>query len=409
MQNYVKLLGVLGLGLWLGLGTAAHAAKTQLTIWEDIQKSQGINQAIVDFEQENDVRINIHEMTMGIQLQKLREAIAAEDELPDIICIPNDQIGSAVADGLVRPISFMKTEGRNYTPLAVEAFTVNGEIYGVPKAVETIVLFYNKDLLPKPFNTLDEYYEFSKQVHGESEEKFGLLANWDSFYYAYGLMYPYGGYLFKKDADGKYDPSDIGLANEGAVEIMSYVNKFYREGLFPEAIRGSNGVGALDELFRTKKAAAVISGPWNLAPYANAGVNYGITTLPKLPNGKDMSSFVGVKGYVVLSASKHPELAEKLIAFLNKVNYARIRYEETREIPPIKAVMADSKLRKDPTASSLSMQSNRGVLMPAIPEMGAVWNIVDPALQKCASGEQDVKTALEGAVTKINEAVKSNH
>lgn len=406
MRRFIKLSVALSLGL---VSAAPLAAKTQLTIWEDIQKSQGINQAIVDFEQENDVRINIHEMTFGIQLQKLKEAIADDDELPDVMCIPNDQIGDAVAQGLVQPVSFMSTEGRNYTPLSVEAFTVNGVIYGVPKAIETLVLFYNKDLLEKPFDTVEEYYEFSKKVHGQDEKQYGLLANWDNLYYVYGVMLPYGGYLFGKDAAGKYNTSDIGLGNDGAIEAISYVSKFYKEGLFPPDIMGGKGINGIDDLFRERRAAAVISGPWNLGPYANAGINYGVAALPKLPNGKDMSSFVGVKGYVITKGSKHPELAEKLVAFLNKSNYAKIRYEETLEIPPIKAVMADSKIRRDPDASSITKQSARGVLMPTIPEMAAVWSTFNPALEKCTSGEQEVKAALNAAAAAIAEQIKTSH
>jgi arabinogalactan oligomer/maltooligosaccharide transport system substrate-binding protein len=48
----------------------------------------------------------------------------------------------------------------------------------------------------------------------------------------------------------------------------------------------------------------VINGPWAFQPYEAAGINYGVAPLPNLPDGKPMSSFLGVKGYVVSTWSK---------------------------------------------------------------------------------------------------------
>jgi arabinogalactan oligomer/maltooligosaccharide transport system substrate-binding protein len=40
---------------------------------------------------------------------------------------------------------------------------MDNALYGVPKAVETLVLIYNKDLIDKPLNSLQDWYDFSKQ------------------------------------------------------------------------------------------------------------------------------------------------------------------------------------------------------------------------------------------------------
>ena len=38
----------------------------------------------------------------------------------------------------------------------------------------------------------------------------------------------------------------------------------------------------------------MINGPWAFQPYEAAGINYGVVPLPTLPDGKPMSSFLGV-------------------------------------------------------------------------------------------------------------------
>lgn len=48
----------------------------------------------------------------------------------------------------------------------------------------------------------------------------------------------------------------------------------------------------------------MINGPWAFQPYEAAGINYGVAPLPTLPDGKPMSSFLGVKGYVVSTGVK---------------------------------------------------------------------------------------------------------
>src|SRR5699024_8918789 len=142
----------------------------------------------------------------------------------------------------------------------------------------------------------------------EDKDSYGLLALWDQIYYAQSVMGGYGGYIFGRDANGVYDPSDIGLNNDQVIEAAEYMQKLYTEGLFPAGIIGEQGINVLDALFTDGKAAAIISGPWNLEPFTKAGIDYGVKALPKLPNGENMSAFIGVKSYNVSSFSKNAEL-----------------------------------------------------------------------------------------------------
>lgn len=165
----------------LVLGQAAHAAQ-QLTVWEDIKKSDGIKTAIADFQKQFNVEVKVQEMPFAQQIEKLRLDGPAGIG-PDVLVIPNDQLGSAVVQGLLSPISVDAAHQAAYTPSAMAAFIQNNVVYGVPKAVETLVLIYNKDLLPAPLKTLDEYREFSKKQR--EAKQYGLLAKFDQIYYSW--------------------------------------------------------------------------------------------------------------------------------------------------------------------------------------------------------------------------------
>src|SRR5471030_799396 len=237
--NKITALVLVALAAGQYSGFASAAASQQLTVWEDIKKSDGIKQAISDFEKQNNVKITVQEMPFAQQLEKLRLDGPAGIG-PDILVIPNDQLGSAVVQGLLAPLKVDKQFLAGFTKPSVDAFQLNGNTYAVPKAVETLVLIYNKALLPKPPTTLADFYTFSKQERAKG--LYGLLVKFDEVYYDYGVITGMGGYIFGHDAAGKINVADIGLNNPGSIDAITYIKKFYAEGLFPSGIIGENGL-----------------------------------------------------------------------------------------------------------------------------------------------------------------------
>lgn len=90
----------------------AHAAG-QLNVWEDIKKSAGIKTAVSDFEKQYNVKVNLQEMPYAQQLEKLRLDGPAGIG-PDVLVIPNDQLGGAVVQDYSRRSASIR---RNRMPL----------------------------------------------------------------------------------------------------------------------------------------------------------------------------------------------------------------------------------------------------------------------------------------------------
>ena len=381
----------------------AHAAG-QLNVWEDIKKSDGIKAAVSDFEKQFNIKVNVQEMPYAQQLEKLRLDGPAGIG-PDVLVIPNDQLGGAVVQGLLSPLTLDPAKQEAFTPASINAFHMDNVLYGVPKAVETLVLIYNKDLIAKPLNSLQDWYDFSKQQRAKNQ--YGLLAKFDQIYYSWGAISPMGGYIFGKNDKGGYNASDVGLNKPGAVDAVTYLKKFYTDDVFPAGIIGDNGLNAIDSLFTEKKAAAVINGPWAFQPYEAAGINYGVAPLPTLPDGKPMSSFLGVKGYVVSTWSKDKAMAQKFIEFINQPQYVKTRYIATREIPPLTAMIDDPLIKNDEKASAVAVQAARATAMPGIPEMGEVWAPANAALELSLTGKQDPKAALDSAEKQVQMQIEA--
>ncbi|MBT2678735.1 extracellular solute-binding protein [Bacillus sp. ISL-35] len=422
MKKFKKYFGLMsGIALTLSLAAcgpddnAEDASKeapkdknVELLVWEDIQKGEGIKDAISQFEKDNNVTVKVVEKAYAQQIEDLRLDGPAGTG-PDVLTMPGDQIGTAVTEGLIKQLNVSDDVTSIYTEAAMQSQMVDNKVYGLPKAVETTMLYYNKDLvsaeeLPK---TLDEWYDYSKKV--TDGKNFGFLALFDQIYYANSVMSGYGGYIFGQDADGNYNPEDIGLNNEGAIEGAQYIQKFYKEKLFPSGIVGEQGINVLESLFTEGKAAAIISGPWNIEPFTKAGVNYGVSKLPELSNGKNMSAFIGVKSYNVSGYSKNAELAEKLVVFLANEENSKKRYELTQEVPAVAALADDPAVTESEAAQAVAEQSQFSELMPSIPQMNEVWTPADAALQTIATGKAEPKDALNQAVETIKGQIKAKH
>ncbi|MGL4694424.1 extracellular solute-binding protein [Enterococcus larvae] len=388
-----------------GSGSSKGSNKDyDLLVWEDQSKSAGIKDAVKAFEEEHDVTIKVVEKAYADQLEDLRLDGPAGTGA-DVITIPGDQIGTAVTEGLLKEMDVDQATQDIYTEAAMQSQIVDSKVYGLPKAVETQILYYNKALISEEElpETTDEWLTYSKKVTTDSS--YGLLALWDQIYYAQGVIGPYGGYVFGEDADGNYDPNDIGLANDGAIEGAAYIKEFYDSGVFPTGIIGEQGINVLDSLFTEGKAAAVISGPWNLEPYKEAGVDYGVKELPMLGNNKHMGSFIGVKSYNVSSYSQNADLAEEFVEFITNEENSKVRFEKTAEIPAVEALASDSSILKSESAAAIAEQSKYAELTPGITAMNSVWEPIDSALQTIATGKAEPETALPQAVEQIKSAI----
>lgn len=385
---------------------AANNNDYDLLVWEDQAKSAGIEDAVKQFEAEHDVTIKVVEKAYGGQIEDLRLDGPAGTGA-DVITIPGDQIGTAVTEGLLKELDVDQATQDIYTDSAMQSQIVDGKVYGLPKAVETQILYYNKALISEEDlpTTTDEWLEYSTSVAGD--DQFGLLALWDQIYYAQGVLSGYGGYVFGTNDDGGFNAEDIGLANDGAIEGAEYIQQFYDSGVFPSGIVGEQGINVLDSLFTEGKAAAVISGPWNLAPYEEAGIDYGVKELPLLGNGTHMGSFIGVKSYNVSSYSKNAELAEEFVKFISNEENAKVRYEKTLEVPAVEALAEDPTVKESESATAIATQSQYAELTPGITAMNSVWEPIDAALQTIATGKDEPKTALPQAVDQIKSAIEA--
>ena len=64
-----------------------------------------------------------------------------------------------------------------------------------------------------------------------------------------------------------------------------------------------------------------------------AKVNYGVATIPTLPNGKAYSAFGGGKAWVIPAGAKNLDGAQKFIDFLTSTDQQKALFDKTNEVP----------------------------------------------------------------------------
>lgn len=379
-------------------------ATERLVVWEDVGRASTIASAVKDFEKIYDCDVDVLEKPMYHQVELL-EKQGPKGEGPDVVVLASDMVGVAKDKNLISQIHFMQVENSQYLPNSIASVTFDGELYSVPKTIETLILFYNKDLLKEPPTTLEEYVDLSKKLRKKG--KYGLLAKWELFYTTYALMHGYGAYIFRTDNDGTINLNSYGLDTDGAVESLKVLRKMSKADLVYDCLSGVDGYNRMYELFSSKKAIAVINGPLAIEDYLKAGINFGITTLPTLPNGNPMAGFLGIKGYSISKWSTHKDLAEDFLRFINEHKYALLRYKESRQVPPIISVLQDPSLANDELIQVIAQQSVHAVNMPSIPEMSYVWSVMDKAIWKVIHAGLPIDHILEDARKDIESYIQT--
>ncbi|HFI0234785.1 TPA: extracellular solute-binding protein [Streptococcus suis] len=377
-----------------------------LTIYVDEGYKDYVEAAATTFEEENgvDVTIKTGDALTGLDNLSLDNQSGSA---PDVMMAPYDRVGSLGAEGQLNEVTLAETSMVDETTTAL--VTNDGKVYGSPAVIETLVLYYNKDLIteaPKTFAELETLAKDSKYAfEGESGKTTAFLADWTNFYYTYGLLAGYGGYVFGENGT---DPSDIGLANEGAVQAIEYAKTWYEK--WPQGLQdGTAANNLINTQFTEGKAAAIIEGPWKAASYKEAGVNYGVATIPTLANGNAYEAFGGGKAWVIPAGSQNPEMAQKFVDYLTSTEQQQALYDATNEVPANTEAREYAVSKNDELTTAVINQFANAQPMPNISEMSTVWEPAGNMLFEAASGAKDAKTAASDAVALIKDTIAQKY
>ena len=415
--KFMKSAAVLGTATLASLLLVACGSKTadkaadssasgsqEITFYVEDQYKAYAEKVAAAYEKESGTKVNIKSGDQLGGLDKL-SLDNQSGQAADVMMAPYDRVGSLGTDGQLSEVKL--SDGAKTDDTTKSLVTASdGKVYGAPAVIESLVMYYNKDLLkeaPKTFAELEELAKDSKYAFaGEEGKTSAFLADWTNFYYAYGLLAGNGAYVF---GDNGKNPKDIGLANEGAIAGINYAKSWYEK--WPKGMQDGTAAGNLIQTsFQEGKTAAIIDGPWKAQAFKDAKVNYGVATIPTLPNGKEYSAFGGGKAWIIPSSTKNLEGAQKFVDYLVSTEQQKAFYEATNEIPANTEARAYAEGKNDELTTAVIKQFKNAQPMPNISQMSAVWEPAANMLFDAVSGKKDAKTAADDAVTLIKETIK---
>ena len=196
---------------------------------------------------------------------------------------------------------------------AVQGFTApDGHLYGLPRDLNTIALFYNKAMfdaagLPYPDATWD--WDKLREVAAKlTKTADGTTSQW-GFYtetsdmenYWSSLVWQAGGEILGPDRQTVLIDSD-----EAAAGIQFLQDLIYKDKVMAQPVAGGAG-----DLFENGQAAMEANGSWLVPTHEAAGLSFGVAPLPKGPAGQATS--VNPSGVVAYKGSKAPDAAWEFI------------------------------------------------------------------------------------------------
>ena len=374
-------------------GDADAAASSDLTLWVyDDGRIEILNELGAEFEEEFGVGVTVE----AVDLAELRNQmlLGVEGNGPDLAIIPHDNLGALVENGAVAPAD-LGDKVSEYLPNAIDGFMYGGELMGVPLAIENIGFFYNTDLVDAAPTTWAEVRDVGGALvgSGAADAAIGLP---DLTYNTYPLYTSYGGYIFGRGADGGFTSEDIGMTNDGMVEAMTYVKSLADEGMIPENVDWE----ASHVLFETGRQAFIMTGPWALNRFRDAGVPYAIAPFPAAEAGGDPGyPFLGVQGLVINANSDQLLLAQAFATEKIATEDSMRRIFEAEARPS--AWTSVFELADDPDTQALNEAGVDAQPMPSIPAMGFVWDAWVNAGTLTITDELSPADALAQAVEQI--------
>jgi maltose/maltodextrin transport system substrate-binding protein len=395
MSGWVRWLGLWALCACMCAGTAL-AEGPRLVLWVAADKGYDGFQRVGDrFTALSGVQVRV-ERPEGAA-EKFQQAVTA-GRGPDIICLAHNNAGAWARAGLLAPLAINRATVQQLEPVALQAFTFDGRLWGYPLAIEAVGLIYNKALVREPPTTFDGVVALDRQLQQQHGGRVrALLWDYNSSYYTWPLLAGAGGTVFEGPGSAPATTRRPGVNHPGAVQAGEVIARLVRDGHMPNGVRYSE----VEAQFARGQVAMVISGPWSWDNARRAGIDFGVAALPAVIPGKPSKPFVGVLGCMVSAVSPSKDIAREFLEFhlLKPDSLKTINADVPLGVPAHRGFAAE--LARDPAIATTLANARQGRVMPQAADLGRFFLAMNAALEAISSGRQAPRAALDQAAERM--------
>ena len=411
---FLKLLAGTGLALALGVSAAAaadvtirmlHVNQTNHPFWQEIAENYNKTHP--------GVKVVVEYLENEAYKAKL-PTLLQSDERPNIIYSWGGGVMRAQdAAGYVEDLSAARADlEKNIFPAALDAYSIDGKLVGIPYDFSQVALFYNKALMdkagvdPKSLETWDGFLAGVKKIKaaGITPIVMGAGEKWPMhFYWSYLVMRLGGADVLKNAEAGK----DGGFNNPVFIEAGKKLKELtdlepYQEGWLGTLFPASTG------MFGDGKGAIDLMGNWLLGGQKENSASgeglpmdqIGFVNFPSLPGGKGKATDTlgGIGGFLITKGS--PPEALDFMKFFTSPEQQMPAAAKGFYVPAVKGtdavitnplIGAVSRNVANSTWHQLFFDQDLG------PSVGRVVNDMSVAIAAGESTPEDAATAIQEA------------
>lgn len=395
-------------GLLLGAAAAATPVSAQdvtVRMWSiDDEIRPAWNYAREFSEVDNGITIEYRQIPFDDLVNEAMRGFAT-GQAPDLIAVDNPEHALFASRGAFLDITDMVAasdviDPDNYFPGPLASVTWDDRLYGVPKATNTIALYYNKDMFEAngldpndPPATWDELVDAARALNDPANNVYGIAFSAKANEEGTFQFLPWA-----QMAGGGYDK----INTPGAVEALETWKTILDERLAsPDTL--TRGQWDSTGTFNSGNAAMVISGPWELTRMLDeADFDWGVGLLPVPEEGAPRSSAMGDFNWAIFATTEHPDEAFQAIEYFVS--------QDDRLVPEFGLVPARSDLEIPETGESLK-DAALEVFMEQLqyarprgphPEWPKISKAIQDAIQAALTGQMSAQQALDRAQSQID-------
>ena len=344
----------------LGSSASADIETSSIVLWVISDHEQAIRAVADQFVAKTGVKFDLV-VKDAEQIVNDFIAQAANGLGPDIVVAPHDRIGDMARASAIAPID-LGTAGAEFERIAVQAFTLNDQVYGLPYLIENVALIRNTDLAA----TAPETWDAALASGRSAEAPFPILIGGDdpdkaSVENLYPFQRSFGAPVFATADDGSVDATSIGMGGEAGRSYAAWLDAQAKAGILRLSI--TNDI-AINE-FVAGNSPFIVAGPESLDQIKDAGLNYTVDPLPTA-GPEPATPIVTVQGFLVNAHStKQDEVHQFLTDFVATEEAQSDLAAMLNRVPANSVALAAA--RSDPDLAAFSAIGATGTPAPKIP------------------------------------------
>nr|WP_217589445.1 extracellular solute-binding protein [Lentibacillus saliphilus] len=383
-----------------------------------------LEEKIKEFEESHEgVEIELVQVPWAEMPDKLGVSIAGKS-WPDIA--PVDISGSAVSiehieQGVIESVDefFTDDEMNDFYENAREAYTFDGELYGIPNSITVHSMLLNLDLFEEAGVEPPENGEWTWNEFADAAEKLTFDRDGDGeidvygfstyilpgYYEAWPFFYINGGQPLSDDL------SEFTFDDPAAVEAIQQLADIKLEKEAAPVSMGGADVGGTFQAWASEEQRTVAMEPWATWAITSAQTayptNFMVANYPTGESGEPVT-IGGVGGWTMFHQDNDAK-KEVVAEFMKHISSAEEQYVMSKEygiFPALKSAADKDPFADNPEMARAQEMSSQVVMLPRHPEWKKIDEVIQRELQLVFNGEKTAKDAMDAAKAGVQDLLE---